>query len=389
MKNIKYLYLFVILAVYIFAGVLIDKFFPTSYRLIINPIFLIALSIYAYHIDGSNHGRFPRNKEYIKKMIIIVLIYLIIYFFLGLIFGYTRSPYSHTIKGIFKNVWQTVVVIIGVEFIRSFLLNNNNKNKLFIVISVIIFFLIELNINTYLSNTAERESAFKYISSVVIPLFASSILYTYLSLKGSYKLVLAYRVILETILLLTPIYPDLDWFATGIIGILLPLIIYLLYKYDYDKRKREISRRNLKKQSPVSYIPLIILIIIFAGFMLGFFKYSPIAIVSNSMTPTFYRGDVVVLRKVDEKTLKNMEKYTIIVYSIGKQNIVHRVIDIKEVNGEIFYQTKGDANNSPDADLVSTDQVIGIYQFSIKYIGYPSVWLSEYFNNAKPKVEIK
>lgn len=200
---------------------------------------------------------------------------------------------------------------------------------------------------------------------------------------------MTYRVIFETILLLTPIYPNLDWFATGIIGILVPLIIYLLYKYDYDKRKRDISRRNLKKQNPISYIPLIILIIIFASFMLVFFKYSPIAIISNSMNPVFYRGDVVALRKADEKTLKNMKKYTIIVYRIGNQHIVHRVIDIKEVNGEIFYQTKGDANNTPDADLVSTDQVIGIYQFSIKYIGYPSVWLSEYFNNAKPKVEIK
>ena len=165
MKNIKYLYLFIILTIYIFLGIFIDKSFPTSYRFIINPIFLIVLSIYAYYIGGSNHGRFPKNKEYIKKMIIIVLMYLIIYFFLGLIFGYTRSPYSHTIKGISKNIWQTVIVIIAIEFIRSFLVNNNNKNKLFIVISVIIFFLIEFNINTYLSNTIDRETVFKYILS--------------------------------------------------------------------------------------------------------------------------------------------------------------------------------------------------------------------------------
>lgn len=389
MKNIRFLYIFIILIIYIFVGITLDKVFPTSYRLIINPVFFIILSAYLYYINGSIHGRFPKNNEYIKKMIIIVLMYLIIYFFLGLLFGYTRSPYSHSLKGILRNMWESIIVIIGIEFVRSFLLNNNKKNKLFIFITFIIFFLIELNINTYLSNTLDRESAFKYISSIVIPLFASSILYTYLSLKGSYKLVLAYRVIFEIIMLLTPIYPNLDWFATGIIGILVPLIIYILYKYDYDRKKRDVSRRTLKKQSIVTYIPLLTLIIIFALFMLGFFKYSPIAIVSNSMTPVFYRGDVVVLRKVDEKILKNMEKYTIIVYSIGKQNIVHRIIDIKEVDGEIYYQTKGDANNSPDANLVSQDQVIGIYKFSMKYIGYPSVWLSEYFNDVKPKVEIK
>ena len=123
--------------------------------------------------------------------------------------------------------------------------------------------------------------------------------------------------------------------------------------------------------------------------MIGMFEYQPIAIVSNSMYPVFKRGDAVIFSKVNEKSLKEIEKGTIIIYRIGNQQIVHRVIAIKKVKGEIFYQTKGDANNSPDLELVSKEQIIGIYNLAVGYIGYPSVWLSEFLTDQKPNVEIK
>ena len=189
--------------------------------------------------------------------------------------------------------------------------------------------------------------------------------------------------------LLSPIYPDLDWFLNGVIGIIVPVIIYVMFKYDYDKKERLISRTRLKKQNPLIYIPTIIVIILFVSFMVGLFKYEPIAIISNSMTPIFYRGDVVVFEKIEIKELKKLNKDNIIVYGIDGQYVVHRIIDIEREGEKIFFQTKGDANNSPDLKWVSEEQVIGVYKFSIKYVGYPSVWLNEIFHNQKAKVEIK
>ena len=123
--------------------------------------------------------------------------------------------------------------------------------------------------------------------------------------------------------------------------------------------------------------------------MVGIFKYEPIAIVSNSMNPIYYRGDIVIYSKPTIEELKNIEEDTIIIYSKEKQFVSHRVIKKYEENGVIYFITKGDANLAEDADPVPMNKVIGIYACSVRYIGYPSVWLNQIFNNEKPTVETK
>jgi signal peptidase len=318
-----------------------------------------------------------------------MLFYVIVYFLLGLILGFTKSPYSHEIIAIFKNLWVLMIPIICIEYSRSAIANTNKSNYLVLISLTFIIFLIELNLNTFISKLDLSETCFRYISNTVVPLIATEILCTYLSLKGSYKLSLVYRLILEIIIIFSPIYPDLNWFVTGIIGVVFPTIIYVYFRYDYAKTKREGNKRSVRKLNPVQYVPIFAIIIIFVSFMLGLFKYEPIAILSNSMDPTFSRGDVVILCKVQENDFKNIEIGNIIVYSIDGVRVAHRVVDIIDDNGDLSFQTKGDNNLSVDSKLVETNQIIGIYTASIKYIGYPSVWLYDLFNERSSVVETK
>ena len=114
--------------------------------------------------------------------------------------------------------------------------------------------------------------------------------------------------------------------------------------------------------------------------MLGIFSYQPISIMSNSMKPLYKRGDVVVFKKLDESELENIKVGQILIYNSGNKNIAHRVIDRVEKDNTVFYQTKGDNNDNPDSKLVSTDQILGIYELHVKFIGFPSIWLCEYFD---------
>lgn len=52
---------------------------------------------------------------------------------------------------------------------------------------------------------------------------------------------------------------------------------------------------------------------------------------------------------------------------------------LKKINNNenIYYKTKGDHNSNYDSNLTSSNDVIGIYKFKIKYIGYPSLWLEQ------------
>ena len=113
--------------------------------------------------------------------------------------------------------------------------------------------------------------------------------------------------------------------------------------------------------------------------MVGIFRYEPISILSSSMTPVFSRGDVVIFEKISDTELEQLPKNTIIIYQIGNQNIAHRIVDKIKSENTVLYKTKGDSNNVEDMELVRVEQIKGVYKFHIKYIGFPSVWLHEYF----------
>lgn len=390
MKRVKFNIFHLVILIYLIFSIFINKLIDLkTYNLIINPIFWLIISISIYIRTGNNHGRFSKLNENEKTILITTLFYLIINFMSGLIFGYTSNPYSNKVIPFLTNFWQIVIVIMGIEYTRSYVINENKNNKLFVILFTIIFILLEINFSKLFSSINDREELFKYVSSTLLPLVFGNILYTYLTIKGSYKLVYIYRVIVEVTFLIVPILPNFDWFMIGIRGIIVPAIIYLVLKYTSNYKAVRTRSNGRKKQNPLIYVPVFSIILVFVLFMAGIFIYEPIAVLSNSMNPVFYRGDVVIYRKVDNNKLKNIKKYNIIVYSKDGQAVVHRVVDKYIKDGETYFITKGDANISNDLNPVSESQVIGVYQLSIKYIGYPSVWLNQIFNYEKPNVEIK
>lgn len=390
MKRVKFNIFHLVILLYLIFSIFINKLIDLkTYNLIINPIFWLIISISIYIRTGNNHGRFSKLNENEKTILITTLFYLIINFMSGLIFGYTSNPYSNKLIPFLTNFWQIVIVIMGIEYTRSYIINENKNNKIFVILFTIIFILLEINFSKLFSSINDREELFKYVSSTLLPLIFGNILYTYLTIKGSYKLVYIYRVIVEVTFLIVPILPNFDWFMIGIRGIIVPAIIYLVLKYTSNYKSVRTRSNGRKKQNPLIYVPVFSIILIFVLFMAGIFIYEPIAVLSNSMNPVFYRGDVVIYSKVDNNKLKNIKKYNIIIYSKDGQAVVHRVVDKYIKDGETYFITKGDANISNDLNPVSESQVIGVYQLSIKYIGYPSVWLNQIFNYEKPNVEIK
>ena len=76
---------------------------------------------------------------------------------------------------------------------------------------------------------------------------------------------------------------------------------------------------------------------------------------------------------VEDNEIKEMD---IITFETGNDsNVTHRVVDF--VEGKI--QTKGDANLSPDTELVSYENVKGkVMDFKIPYVGYYIKFVNEH-----------
>ncbi len=388
MRYVKRKELILIVTLFLLLQVILQIF---NVRLVtqINSVFWILIIYYLYRNSKNNYTRLS-SRFYLDKMVIISILYILIYFNLGFVFGFSKSHFSHTFSGILSNFFEIIIPIIGIEYFRNIVINKNRSNKLIIWLVTIILILFEIKFNMLLSNFDNKEQFFKYICSIIFPLIANSILYSYLTLKGPCIIVLVFRLLERVSILLLPIVPSLDWFMTGALGIITPVLIYLLIKYKLSKQEAYYKGRTGKKDfNKVSYVIAITLSVFVVSFMLGLFKYEPIAILSDSMVPTYSRGDIVVYEKLSSEELKNIRVGEIIVYKIGNQNIAHRIINVDKGLGSVFYQTMGDNNNDPDLRKVTPDQIMGVYVFSMRYIGFPSVWLNDYFSEEKAKVETK
>lgn len=387
MKNIKNKNILIILLIFLIIDTICEIKNIIVFNNIIEPITWLLFDVFLIYESSTLHKRFHHKSDYTSKMIIITLLYYLLYFYLGFIFGYTKSPYDHTIIGIIKNIIIQLLPILGIELSRNILVNKNESNKTITLITTLLLILIEINFyNLYLSFSS-REGAFKYIVQFILPIISTNLLFTYLCLIGGASLSLIYRIIELIMLLILPILPNLDWFANSSLGILIPAIYFLLFKYIITKNNTRERKKN--KTNKITLIIVIILSFTLVSFMLGIFKYEPVAILSNSMHPIYDRGDVIVYEKIKDSDLKNIDKNSIIIYRIGNQLIAHRVVNVIKENGKTYYQTKGDNNNAVDSNYVKPENVIGIYKIHIKFIGYPSIWLSEFFNGEEAKVETK
>ena len=94
--------------------------------------------------------------------------------------------------------------------------------------------------------------------------------------------------------------------------------------------------------------------------------------------PSPLSSDVVIIEKIDGKYEK-LKKGQIIAFQYGGVIVVHRLINIIEDEGQYYFYTKGDANNSADEDMVKEEEVLGIVRRVVKYIGYPTVLINELF----------
>ena len=111
-------------------------------------------------------------------------------------------------------------------------------------------------------------------------------------------------------------------------------------------------------------------------------------VVSGSMEPVMYRGDIVVLEQANllgfhEFNPEDIQVGDIVVYNAAWHEgpVIHRVIEIGEINGTTVYKIKGDNNNAPDPYYVTQGQIMSRvvtlngHPLIIPKIGYISIWI--------------
>ena len=83
-------------------------------------------------------------------------------------------------------------------------------------------------------------------------------------------------------------------------------------------------------------------------------------------------------RKLTKKLIKKLNAVN---ESLEKDNekVIHRVIEIDYIDGKTRYYTKGDANEEKDDGYILDSQIIGLTNYKLSYLGYPTLWIHDIF----------
>jgi signal peptidase len=135
-----------------------------------------------------------------------------------------------------------------------------------------------------------------------------------------------------------------------------------------------------EKKEIIAYVIVIIVALVIAQHMN--------VVVSESMEPVLYRGDIVIVEKtnlfgINEFNPNDVQVGDIVVYKANwfPNPVIHRVINETQVNGTKYFVIKGDNNPVQDPELVLPSQItervvkIGDQPLIIPKVGYITIWL--------------
>lgn len=372
-KNIKRIYIveaIILIFILLLKFVILENFY--QYQKIISAIFWIILLISLIAVGG-----FPRDKKYLKNStikitIIILLIYFLLSYGIGLFTGFTRTIYSHKLIDIIKNITSPLILITVMELVRYLILSKNPNKSQRIILTILLVLFEMISISKYY-DFASVEKIFLFISITLLPALARGFLCTYITYNVSFVPSLLINLAINLYIYIVPILPNFGNYISSVIGIVLPYIMYkhIKHELEYKEKYSIYAKKFAFKFATVTTAVLLLILVVLVS---GVFNYQIIAIASDSMNPTYNRGDAIIFKKINPEEI---EKNDILVFKQNNTFVTHRVVQIYKSGNEYSFVTKGDNNDDIDNKLVHNEDVIGVVKYIVKYIGLPTVWFNE------------
>ena len=340
--------------------------------------FLMDISILIIGIIFIKKYGIMKDNNYLKNITTKIVIsstlcYFIAIYLLGLVLGFNNTIFKLNLNYIITVVILGAGVIIIEEIIRYIICRNTPHQKLPIIIYTILISILNIIIEINGYDLSDTEMIFIFLTTVVIPTICIEMICSYLTYKVSYIPSMVYKLSIVMYQFILPIIPNLGNYLYSITNVALPYVIYyttsklINYKSKQIEYQKQVTRR-------VAYIPIIVFLIIVTMLVSGIFSHTIIAIGSNSMSPTYDKGDAIIYKKAKAK---NIEVGQVLVFKKDGKIVTHRIINKTKLKDKVIFQTKGDANKTKDAFQVEENNVIGVVKYSVKYIGYPTIWFND------------
>lgn len=359
----------------IFVVLLLTLFFPKIFTKLVISLIFIPLTVAIFVLIKKRDILSIYKKQLILIMLLISTLYLVVYYLLGIYFGFTKSIIAFSIPVLFKFIIPLTIIIFGIEILRSvFLAQQGLFHKIiFFICCIMLDIAIYSNVNLIYT----FDGWLDIFGNIMIGSISSNLLFNYLSKRYGYYPNIIFRLFVTLYCYIIPIIPNVPDIILVFFKMCVPFIIYLIINSTYGKKDKVVSRKVNTASSAI--------VICIIGILLGIvmiisntFNVGMLVIGSNSMAGEINKGDIIFYTTKDDEY--DIEIQDIIVFKKNEAKIVHRVIDIYIINGEYRYITKGDANDPQDSGYVTKDQIVGVVSdFKLRGLGWPTIWLRDIF----------
>jgi signal peptidase len=155
-----------------------------------------------------------------------------------------------------------------------------------------------------------------------------------------------------------------------------PVSVPFGWEPEYPRFERVESAQPVKNASLLRRALGPVLTVIVVGFclvlslpLLGLaFGYRTYVVTSGSMDPYASAGDAILLDQVKETQVRVGD--VIAFHPMRTRGVTtHRVIDMRTIEGRLYFRTQGDANEFPDPNLVPATNVVGRVGPKVPWVG--------------------
>jgi signal peptidase len=214
------------------------------------------------------------------------------------------------------------------------------------------------------------------VAVTLFPSIIANLLYHYLTKRYGMYPNMVYRLLITLYVYLIPYIPNVPNVIFAFANIFVPILIFLFIDSLYEKKVRYALQRKSKLTVPITVIALAIMIFVVMVISNQFF-IGTYVIATESMTGELNKGDAAIYERYDDQTITEGQ---VIAFEKNGIVVIHRVVDIQIINGQTRYFTKGDANEGLDSGFIFDSNIIGLINFKLHYIGYPTLWLRSLFS---------
>lgn len=317
------------------------------------------------------------------------VVFIIMSLIAGFFDGFGKSPYDHSLMGILQNSIIIGSALVGQELVRDYVLKSTlgreSKWPIPLMIGLMTFINLPL---VQLTNMTGSQDVMIFVANIFLPTLSENMLATYLVVYAGPVASVIYLGLVEAFEWLSPILPDLSWLTKGMIGMSVPIGALIMISQACMKLTGHFKAYREKETKVYEWLPVTVICVLIIWFTVGVFPIYPSAIATGSMKPGINPGDVVLVKKLQDRAdIEALQIGDIIQFKKESILVNHRIIDIVEEEDEMKYRTKGDNNSAQDADLVAAEDIKGTIVEVIPKIGWPTLILKNSNKETPPDIE--